>query len=90
MKAAPITQIRTKFDAYSDACREEPVLVTKEGKMIAVLVSVANEDELKRLLPAANPAELRNILDTGKQQIMEGRGIRHEDFWQEMEAENPA
>ena len=90
MKVAPITQIRTKFDAYLDACREEPVVVTKEGKMIAVLVSVVNEDELKRLLPAANPAEFRNILDTGKQQIMEGRGIGHEDFWQEMEAEHPA
>jgi|GEM_PF-2427146 len=75
MKAAPITQIRTKFDAYSDACREEPVLVTKEGKMIAVLVSVVNEDELKRLLPAASSAKLRNILliitDLG-----EGKGAR--------------
>ncbi len=55
--------------------------------MVAVLLSLENEDYLERLTPARS-SELREVLDAGKQQIREGRGIRHEDFWQEMETES--
>jgi PHD/YefM family antitoxin component YafN of YafNO toxin-antitoxin module len=61
-----------------------PVIVTRHGKPVAVLLSVEDEDELERLVLAYSP-RLRALLDTSRQQIRESGGIAHADFWQEIE-----
>jgi hypothetical protein len=58
----------------------------KKGKPVAVLLSVVDENELERLILAHSP-KFRTILNRGKRQIRETGGIRHEDFWREVEAE---
>jgi hypothetical protein len=35
----------------------------------------------------AHSSKFRHILQTGKQQIKNGKGISQEDFWKEMEAD---
>jgi hypothetical protein len=47
---------------------------------------VRDDEELERLV-LAHSVRLRAILETARQQIREGEGISHEDFWQEVEAE---
>jgi prevent-host-death family protein len=86
MKIAPITDITARFRAYLKASEDGPVVVTKKGKPIAVLLSVVDEDELERLILAYSP-KFQAILNRGKQQIRKTGGIRHEDFWREVEAE---
>jgi hypothetical protein len=42
------------------------------------------EEIIEHLILACSP-KLRTILQTARQQIREGKGIPHDEFWQEME-----
>jgi prevent-host-death family protein len=84
MKIAPVAEVKAQFSAYLKASTEGPVIVTRHGRPVAVLLSVEGEEELERLVLAYSP-KLRTILDAAKQQIQETGGVQHDDFWQEME-----
>ena len=88
MRIAPAAEVKARFSAYLRASAEGPVVVTRHGKPVAVLLSVEDEEELERLILAYTP-RFRGILDTSRQQIRETGGVRHEEFWQEIEAEAP-
>jgi hypothetical protein len=62
--------------------------VTKNGRPVAVLLSIKDEDEIERMILAYSP-KFQNILELAEQEIREGKGIKHEDFWREVEAEIP-
>lgn len=59
-----------------------PVVITKNGRPIAVLIGVQDEEEIERLLLAYSP-RLRTILDLSRKQINEGGGMPHDEFWAE-------
>jgi prevent-host-death family protein len=80
MKIAPIAEIKARFSAYLDATKEGPVVVTRNGRTIAVLVAAESDDEIEDLLIAHSPRP-RRILDGSRKQIAEGAGIAHEEFW---------
>jgi len=63
-----------------------PVVVTRNGKAVAVLLSVTDDDELERLLLAHSP-KFQAILDKSRRQIDETGGIPHEQFWRGVAAE---
>lgn len=84
MMVIPVTHIRTQFNEYLKACQSEPVVVTRKGKAVAVLLSVNNEEELENLI-LTHSVRFQEILDRGRQQIREGKSMGHEDFWNEME-----
>ncbi len=86
MKIAPVVEVKAKFSAYLEASKEGPVVVTKNGKPVAVLLAVADEDELERLILAHSP-KLQAILKKGREQIQAGQGIEHDEFWRQVEAE---
>lgn len=81
MKIAPIADIKARFSAYVDATKEGPVVVTRNGRPIAVLVAAESDDEVEDLLIAHSP-RLRGILEASRKQIAKGSGIAHEEFWQ--------
>src|SRR5437773_11536074 len=85
---ATIAEVKAQFSAYVNASAGGPVVVTRNGKPVAVLVGVQDEDEIERLLMAYSP-RLRAILDKSRQQIREGGGIGHEEFWAEVEGPKP-
>jgi hypothetical protein len=60
--------------------------VTKNGKPVAMLVSVKDEEEIERLILAYSP-KFQDILQVAERQIREGRGIKHADFWREVESD---
>lgn len=86
MKIAPVAEIKARFSAYLKASEEGPVIVTRNGKPVAVLLSMEDEEELERLILAYSP-KFQSLLQAAEQQIQEGRGIIHEDFWREVESE---
>ena len=87
MKIASVAEVKARLSAYLKASEEGPVVVTRNGKPVAVLLAVENDEELERLL-LAHSKRFRAILDASWQQIEEGHGIGHEAFWQEIEADN--
>lgn len=87
MKIAPIADIKAHLSAYLKESEKGPIVVTKNGKPIAVLLGIRDEDEIERLVLAYSP-KFKSILDRGRQQIQETGGIAHEDFWRELETES--
>jgi len=88
MKIAPVAELKAQFSAYLKSSAEGPIVVTRHGKPVAVLLSIEDEDELERLVLAYTP-KFQGILEAAREQIRETGGIEHEEFWQEMEAETP-
>ncbi|MBE7469190.1 MAG: type II toxin-antitoxin system Phd/YefM family antitoxin [Anaerolineae bacterium] len=86
MKIAPIAEIKAQFSAFVKASEEEPVIVTKNGKPVAVLLAISDEDEIERLLLGYSK-KFRALLEAAEQRIQETGGIRHEDFWKAIETE---
>lgn len=87
MKFASIAEVKARFNAYLRESQVAPVVVTRDGKPVAVLFAVQDEADLERLMLAHSP-RLREVLDRGRSQIEAGEGIGHAEFWGEL-AEEP-
>lgn len=87
MKVASQDEVAAHFAEYLKATKKGPVLVTSKGKPVAVLLRSESEDDVERLLMGHSP-ELQAILEAARKRFREGRGIPHETFWKEVEAEN--
>jgi len=86
MKIAPIAEIKAHLSAYLKESEKGPIIVTKNGRPVAVLLGITDEEEIERLVLAYSP-KFQAVLARARQQIQKTGGIAHEDFWQEMEAE---
>ena len=85
MKIASVADIKARLSAYLRASAAGPVVVTRNGKAVAVLVGVEDDEELERLL-LAHSRKLRAILDAADRRIDKGAGISHEEFWHRVES----
>ncbi|HEY2155442.1 MAG TPA: type II toxin-antitoxin system Phd/YefM family antitoxin [Isosphaeraceae bacterium] len=88
MKIASVAAVKAQFSAYLKESEGGPVVVTRNGRPVAVLLGIQDEDEIERLLMAYSP-KLRSILDRSRRQIREGKGLGHEEFWSEVEKPKP-
>jgi len=86
MEIAPVAEIKARFSAYLKESKDGSVVVTRNGRAVAVLLSVADEDEIERLALAYSP-KFQSILRRAKRQIREEGGVQHDDFWRDMENE---
>jgi prevent-host-death family protein len=87
MKVASQSEVAADFAQYVKATKIGPVVVTNEGKPAAVLLRSESEDDLERLL-MGHSVKLQSILEAARRRFRQGRGIPHETFWTEVEAEN--
>jgi prevent-host-death family protein len=83
MKRASVAEVKANLTAYLKASADGPVVVTKNGKAVAVLYGVKDEEELHSLLMGHSP-QLQAILAKSRGQIARGEGIPHEEFWAEL------
>jgi prevent-host-death family protein len=84
MRIASVAEVKSQFSAFLKASEGGPVVVTKNGRAVAVILGIQDDDELERLLMAYSP-RLQQILETSRQQIREGEWVSHEEFWAERE-----
>lgn len=84
MRIASVAEVKARFSAFLKESEGGPVVVTRNGRPVAVLVGIRDEEEIERLLMAYSP-RLRSILDQSRQQIGAGEGLSHEEFWSEVE-----
>src|SRR5260370_38726346 len=87
MKIASVADIKARLSAYLKVSQHGPVVVTRNGKAVAVLLAVTDEDELERLGLAHSP-KFQAPLDKSRRQIEETGGIPHEQFWRAVKAES--
>lgn len=86
MKIASVADVKARLSAFLNESREGPVVVTRNGKAVAVLLAVTDDDELERLVLAHSP-KFRAIIEKSHRQIDETGGIPHDKFWREVAAQ---
>ena len=84
MKIAPVAEVKAKFSAYLKASEKGPIVVTRNGKAVAVLLAVSDVDEVERIV-LANSARFQAVLEVARQQLRDGKGIPHDQFWAEVQ-----
>src|SRR5205085_10020545 len=87
MKIASVADVKARLSAYLKESQEGPVVVTRNGKAVAVLLAVTDDDELERLVLAHSP-KFQALLDKSRRQIEKTGGIPHDVFWREVKAES--
>jgi prevent-host-death family protein len=87
MKIASVADVKANLSAYIKASEDELVVITKNGKPVAVLLPMEDNDELERLAVAYS-RRFQDILREAREQIQTTGGITHDDFWREVEAEH--
>jgi len=88
MTIASLADVKANLNAYVKAIKKSPVVITRKGKAIAVIVPVLTPGDVERICMAYNP-KLRAILAKSKAQIRAGLGIPHDEFWRQVEARYP-
>jgi prevent-host-death family protein len=88
VKIAPVAEVKAKFSAYLKASERGPIVVTRKGKAVAVLLSLTADEDVERLVLANSP-KFQSLLDVARQQIREDKGIPHEEFWAEVQGHRP-
>ena len=85
MKIASVAEIKSQFSSFLKASTAGPIVVTRNGRPVAVIVGVQDEDEIERLLMAYSP-RLQAMLEASRKQIREGDVLSHDEFWKEVKA----
>lgn len=86
MKIVPLAQAKAQLSACVDeAATHGPIIITRNGKAAAVLLGAGDDDDLERLILAHSP-RFQALLARSRQSLAAGKGIPHDEFWQQVEA----
>jgi prevent-host-death family protein len=84
MKTVSAAMVAAQFSDYLEASREHPLLITSNGKPVAVLLAVQDNAETEQIA-AGHSRSLRSIFMEAHEQLENGAGIPHDQFWREVE-----
>jgi prevent-host-death family protein len=83
MRIASLADVKARLSAYVEQCRKEgPVVITRNGKAVAVLLAPKDDDDLESILLAHSP-RFQAMLEKSRKSIRDGNGYTEEDFWKE-------
>ena len=81
MKIAPLADVKARLSAYLDQCASEgPVVITRNGKAVAILLAPYDDDDLERIL-LGRSARFQAMLQRSRKSIQEGKGLSEAAFW---------
>ena len=85
MKRVPVADVEGHLSTYVEECqREGPIVLTENGKAIAVLLAPRDEEDLERLVLSHSP-RFQAVLERSRQSIDAGKGLSRDAFWQAVE-----
>jgi len=81
MRIAPLADVKARLSAYLDECGTEgPIVITRNGKAVAVLLAPYDDDDLERLLLGRSP-RFQTLLNRSRRSMKEGKGLSEDAFW---------
>ena len=81
MRIAPLATVKAQLSAYLEQCKAEgPIVITRNGKAVAVLLAPMDDDDLEGLLLARSP-RFQALLDKSRASIQAGKGLSSRQFW---------
>jgi antitoxin (DNA-binding transcriptional repressor) of toxin-antitoxin stability system len=85
MRTATLAKVKEGLASYIDQCEDEgPLVITRNGKAVAVLFVPIDEDDIERFILPRLP-RFQAMLDHAEKSIDEGKGLSHEEFWKAAE-----
>ena len=88
MKIASVADVKARLSAYLEECESKgPVVITRNGKPVAVLLSPADDEDLEQLLLSRSP-RFKAILSKSRKSIKAGRGLSRTEFWKAVRQRN--
>jgi PHD/YefM family antitoxin component YafN of YafNO toxin-antitoxin module len=70
-----------------EAKESGPVIITRNGKAVAVILAPEDDDDLERLVLSRSP-RFQALLKRSRESIGAGKGISHEEFWINVKDQN--
>ena len=81
MGIAPLADVKARLSAYLDECGNEgPIVITRNGKPVAVLLVPHDDDDLERLMLGRSPV-FQGLLNRSRRSIKKGKGLSEHAFW---------
>jgi prevent-host-death family protein len=81
MRIAPLADVKARLSGYLERVASEgPVIITRNGKPVAVLLAPRDEEDLERLVLAHSPRFLA-LLEKSRASVEAGRGLTSSAFW---------
>lgn len=80
MKSIPASEAKTHFGALLDSAQREPVTVSKQGRPVAVLMSIQDYEEMKLACLRAHLAEGEAQIQRGESTTINDEQELHEFF----------
>ena len=85
MRIASLADVKARLSAYVEQCKTEgPVVITRNGKAVAVLLAPLDDDDLESILIARSP-RFQALLEQSRQSIQAGKGLPEDEFWKAAE-----
>ena len=82
MNIASVADVKARLSAYLDECAMHgPIVITRNGKPVAVLLAPYDDDDLERLM-LGRSRHFQALLDSSRQSIKEGKGLSETAFWE--------
>lgn len=76
MKIASVAEVKSKFSEYIAETKKEAVIITKNGKPTAAIISIDSEEDLERII--LNHSKIFNkILEKSKKSQL----LSSDEFW---------
>jgi len=86
MKIAPLADVKARSSAYVDQAETKgPVVITRNGKPVVVLLAPRNAEDLERLVLAHSP-RFQALLDESRASIQAAKGLSRTAFWKAVAA----
>jgi len=90
MRIASLAEVKAKLSAYLQVIETAgPVVITRNGKAVAILLAPVDDDDLERL-PLARSPRFQSLLAGSRASIRSGKGMAHAAFWRAAAQEPPA
>jgi antitoxin (DNA-binding transcriptional repressor) of toxin-antitoxin stability system len=81
MRIAPLADVKARLSAYLDECGAlGPLVITRNGKAVAVLLVPDDDDDLERIMLGRSP-RFQALLNRSRKSIKEGKGLSETAFW---------
>lgn len=81
MRIAPLADVKARLSAYLDEAEiKGPIVITRNGKAVAVLLAPVDDDDLECLLLARSP-RFQSLLSKSRHSIKASKGLTRNEFW---------
>jgi prevent-host-death family protein len=85
MRIAPVAEVKAKFSEYLKKAEKSPIIVTKNGRPVAAIVSAPQDEaEMERFI-LANTPRFQALLNHMDSRIRKTGGIDHDVFWKSVQ-----